>query len=196
MTNSIDTAALSQLGLLQQPSQSSSGNNKLGQADFMKLMITQLQNQAPFQPMQSSEFLGQLAQFGTVSGIDDVKSAVDALSGTLTSAQTLQAASLVDRHVMVPAKEAWLPPGDSVSGAIDVPAGTSSVTVGVYDLSGRLVANLPIDGTSAGQHAFQWDGTQNDGAPAPSGYYELRAVGTVNGQSTALGTSCPDGSRA
>ena len=98
MTNSIDTATLSQLGLLQQPSQSSGSSDKLGQADFMRLMITQLRNQDPFKPMQSGEFLGQLAQFGTVSGIDDVRSALEALSGSVTASQTLQAASLVDRR--------------------------------------------------------------------------------------------------
>jgi flagellar basal-body rod modification protein FlgD len=188
MTNTIDTATLSQLGLLQQPSQSTGSRDKLGQADFMRLMITQLRNQDPFQPMQSGEFLGQLAQFGTVSGIDDVRSALEALSGSVTASQTLQAASLVDRHVLVPAKEAWLPPSGKVEGAVDVPPGTSSIAVGVYDLGGTLVATLPIDSTSAGQHALEWTGELPDGSQAPSGYYELRAVGTVDGASTALDT--------
>jgi flagellar basal-body rod modification protein FlgD len=149
-------------------------------------MITQLRNQDPFAPMESGEFLGQLAQFGTVSGIEDMRGALEGLTKAMAGNQTMQAASLVDRLAFVPAREAWLPPGGSVQGAADVPPGTTNATVSIYDMNGGLIARQSVPVTGASPGGFVWDGTMNDGQPAPSGYYELRATGDIGGTSTAL----------
>ena len=185
MPNTIDSDALRGLGLMRQQ-QSAQGSEELGQDEFLRLMITQLRNQDPFSPMESGEFLGQLAQFGTVSGIDEVRGALESLGTAMTASQTMQAASLVDRLAFVPASEAWLPPGGSVRGAADVPPGTSHATLGIYDMNGQLVAtrSLPVTGESVG--AFEWDGLMDNGESAPSGYYELRATGDVANASVAL----------
>ncbi len=183
MSNTIDNSTLQQLGLAQRGPEKP--RDKLGQEDFMRLMITQLRNQDPFAPMESGEFLGQLAQFGTVSGIEDMRKSFEGLSGALAGNQTLQAASLVDRDVLVPAREGWLPPGGKLAGAVDVPPGASSVTVGVYDMSGRLVTPLPVAESAGGRVAFEWDG-EIAGGSAPPGFYELRASGTVSGQALEL----------
>ncbi len=184
MSSTIDNNALSQLGLAQRAADKP--RDKLGQEDFMRLMITQLSNQDPFSPMESGEFLGQLAQFGTVSGIEDMRDSFAELSGAIAGNQTLQAASLVDRDVLVPAREGWLPPDGTLKGAVEVPAGAGDVTVGVYDLAGRLVTRLPIDQPGEGQRAFAWDGTLAEGGQAPPGFYELRAAGSIAGTSTEL----------
>ena len=70
MSNTIDTSLLSQLGYSQRATQGP--DEQLGQEDFLRLMLAQLDNQDPFAPMESGEFLGQLAQFGTVSGISEM----------------------------------------------------------------------------------------------------------------------------
>ena len=185
MTNAINTDALSQLGLLQQREVSTAAD-ELGQAQFLELMIAQLRNQDPFKPMESGEFLGQLAQFGTVSGIEEVRGALESLTHAMSANQTMQAAGLVDRQAFVPAREAWLPPGGTVSGAVVVPPGTTGATLGIYDMNGRLIASrsVPTTGDEAG--SYVWDGLMDDGQTAPSGYYELRATGDVGGTSTAL----------
>ncbi|HEU4618215.1 MAG TPA: flagellar hook capping FlgD N-terminal domain-containing protein, partial [Gammaproteobacteria bacterium] len=79
MTSGIDGTLLRGLGLTGRTDESAGAQSpdKLGQADFLRLMITQLRNQDPFKPMESGEFLGQIAQFGTVSGIDEVRTAVE-----------------------------------------------------------------------------------------------------------------------
>lgn len=182
MTSQIDTQALNQLGLGQRGAEKS--REKLGQADFMRLMITQLRNQDPFSPMESGEFLGQLAQFGTVSGIEDMRRSFEQLAGAIAGNQTLQAASLVDREVAVPSREAWLPPEGSLNGAVDVPRGAGGVSVGIYDLSGRLVTSLPVDNAGGGRATFTWDGELPDGRRAAPGFYELRATGDLAGTST------------
>ena len=75
-------------------------NDELGQEDFLTLMISQFRNQDPFEPMDNGDFLGQLAQFGTVSGIENLNSAFAGLAGSIQSEQALQAANLVGRDVL------------------------------------------------------------------------------------------------
>lgn len=70
---------------------------QLGQDQFMKLMLTQLKNQDPLKPLESTEFLSQLAQFSTVTGIQDVKGAVTDMVGSLRASQALQGAGLIGR---------------------------------------------------------------------------------------------------
>ena len=184
--STIDTNTLEQAGLLRQP-KAEPKQGTLGQEQFLELMVTQLRNQDPFKPLESGEFLGQLAQFGTVSGIEDLQQSFKGFAGSMTSNQALQAAGLVGRQVYVPAQEAWLPPDGEVTGAVDNPAGARDVMVGVYDFSGRLVRTIAAEGNGP-RAAFHWDGTDMEGAPAAPGFYELRAVGRQGDATESLDT--------
>ena len=82
-----------------------SGTNKatdLGLNTFLKLMVTQLNNQDPFKPMENGDFLGQIAQFGSVTGLEKLNQNFESLAGSITSGQALQARGLVEREVLVP----------------------------------------------------------------------------------------------
>ena len=89
----------------------------LGQGDFLTLMTTQLKNQDPFKPLDSGAFLGQLAQFGTVSGLAGLQTSFDSLKTSLISNQALQAASLVGRAALVDSSTMATGAGQSVGGA-------------------------------------------------------------------------------
>ncbi len=186
------------LGLaLQQPA----AKQSLGQDDFLRLMTTQLQNQDPFKPMESGEFLGQIAQFSTVSGIQEMQQSFETLAASLSSSQTLQAASLVGRSVLVPSDIGYLPAGGELQAAAYLPAG-GQLVVDVVDASGQVVRNLDFGLQSAGVTRFTWDGRSNAGETLAEGSYSLRArlvqgsaqqslstmaVGRV--ESVAIGTS-------
>ncbi|TAL42573.1 MAG: flagellar hook assembly protein FlgD, partial [Methylovulum sp.] len=71
----------------------------LSQDEFLKLMTTQMTHQDPTKPMQNGEFLSQMAQFGTVSGIQDLQQSFKDFSASISSDQALQASSLVGRTV-------------------------------------------------------------------------------------------------
>jgi flagellar basal-body rod modification protein FlgD len=167
-------------------SDESAGDGRLLQEDFLDLMVTQLRNQDPFKPMESGDFLGQLAQFGTVSGIDGLESAFEGLANSLSSNQALQAANLVGRKVLLSANIAPLTEDASLQGAVDLPASADQVTIGVYESSGRLVKQLNLGPNPSGVVEFSWDGMGDDGKPAPQGLYELRAEVTSGGQTQAL----------
>ncbi len=160
--------------------------DRLLQEDFLDLLVTQLQNQDPFKPMESGEFLGQLAQFGTVSGIGDLESAFRGLADSLTSSQALQAANLVDRQVLLASNIAPLNESGSMHGAVELPSAAEQVTVGVHDASGRLVKKLSLGKQTEGLAQFSWDGFGDDGKRAADGLYELRAEVITAGATQAV----------
>lgn len=184
--SAIDTDLLGKLGLSREPAAAARSKDRLGQADFLKLMTTQLQNQDPFKPMESGDFLGQLAQFGTVSGIEDLQRSFKGFSQSIYSSQALQAASLVDREVMVPVDMAMLDPELGQWGAADVPSSTNDLVIGVYDQAGSLVRRMPLGPRGAGLAEFRWDGRDESGQLAAPGIYEFRAEAHGAGRTEAL----------
>jgi flagellar basal-body rod modification protein FlgD len=159
--------------------------DQLGQAEFLELMIAQLKNQDPFKAMDPSQFLGQLAQFGTVSGIQDMQAAFGTLSDAMRSSQVLDGATMVGREVLLPSDEVTLPAEGSVRGALDVPTGTTALQVNIRDVNGTLVRRMTLP-TTAGLNDFTWDGIADNGTRAPAGAYSLEAVANVAGKSGSL----------
>jgi flagellar basal-body rod modification protein FlgD len=159
--------------------------DQLGQAEFLELMIAQLKNQDPFKAMDPSQFLGQLAQFGTVSGIQEMQSAFATLSDSMRASQVLDGATMVGRDVLVASDGVTLPAEGSVRGAIDVPAETAQVQIKVTDASGQLVRTMTLpDGE--GLVEFEWNGIKDDGSRAAAGEYGVEAVANVGGEIYSL----------
>lgn len=167
---------------------SSKNKTELGQSDFLNLMIAQLENQDPSNPVENEDFVAQMAQFSTLTGMQELNSSFATLSQTLLQGQTLEAASLVGKDVLVPASTAELSQGQSVSGAVDIASSASQVKVDIYSASGELVRTLELGSLSAGLHEFEWNGLLADGSAAPAGRYEFRTSSQMNGSITALST--------
>src|ERR1700741_111746 len=91
--------------------------DQLGQAEFLELMIAQLKNQDPFKAMDPSQFLGQLAQFGTVSGIQEMQAAFGTLLDAMRSSQVLDGSAMIGRDVLVASEGATLQAEGPVRGA-------------------------------------------------------------------------------
>lgn len=179
-------SALSDLGLAQRDTRSQKAN--LGQEDFLKLMTTQLTHQDPFKPMESGEFLGQIAQFSTVSGIQSLNNSFAGLSGSLSSAQALQASGLVGHGVLVPSTEAYLQDGNEVEGAVELNA-SGQVQVLVTDASGAVVRHIDLGLQPAGLAPFTWDGRDDAGRALEEGHYALSAqLDTGSGAVQSAGT--------
>ena len=184
MTSIQDAAILDELGL----SRSLAGEGRtteLGQEDFLKLMTTQLKNQDPFEPMENGEFMGQLAQFGTVSGIEEIRTELQNLAGSLVSNQAMQAAGMLGRDVLVPTGQGMLTGGGTIDGAVELPNSVSSLNIGIYDQSGQLIRDIGLGSQSPGMVAFSWDGLATDGSAVPPGRYEVRAEAISGGVNEA-----------
>ena len=160
----------------------------LGQEDFLHLMLTQLKNQDPFKPMESGEFLGQLAQFGTVQGLAGLQTSFDGLSSSLVSNQALQASALVGRSALVRATALGVVEGQSVAGAVELPSSAAAVSVAIRDGRGQTIRTLELGARTEGLVTFAWDGLDDAGAPAPAGRYSFTAAYRSGNESVAADT--------
>ena len=159
---------------------------QISQSDFLSLIIAQLKNQDPTQPADPNQFVNELASLSEVSGINGMESSMGNLSSTMQSSQLLSGTGLIGRHVLAPGTTAALNAGGSVSGAVQAPAGATSVTIQITDPSGALVRTLQVAPQSSGLTDFTWDGTTNAGTPAPAGTYTFSAAAASGATQTSL----------
>lgn len=184
MIAAVNTEQLDQLGLSIKKEDKKS--KELGQEDFLKLMTTQLQNQDPFKPMENGEFLGQIAQFGMVNGIQDLQKSFSSLGSSLVSNQALQASSLVGRTVLVEGEGVHLSQSQSVSGILELPTSANSVVVEIKDEAGQVINQVNLGQQKAGSLQFTWDGTNANGERVTSGMYSMRAIAATGDEQTGL----------
>lgn len=167
---------------------STKDDKKLGQEDFLALMIAQIQNQDPFEPLDNGEFLSQIAQFSTVTGIQDLQESFASLASSLTSNQALQASALVGRDVLVRSDVGALSAGGTLQGAIVLPASTDTATIKITSQAGELIRELPLGAQRAGTLEFAWDGLLEDGSKVAPGVYKITATARIDGEDVALPT--------
>lgn len=148
---------------------------ELGQSDFLKLMITQFQNQDPFKPMENGEFLGQIAQFSTVSGIEDLNSGFESLSTSIQDEQALKAASLVGRTVVAETNVGYLGSNKPLNGSVEIDGYVSAVQIDIKDASGAVIQRLNLGEQRGGIVEFSWNGQDGRGEQRGPGNYELEA---------------------
>jgi len=155
------------------PPPASAPRDDLGQEDFLKLMITQFRNQDPFEPMDNGQFLGQIAQFGTVNGIEELNSAFAGLQDSILSEQALQATSLVGHAVLATSNSGFLADEGELAGAVELDSSVSNLEVEISDLSGQVVRRLELGEQPPGLVRFSWDGNDADGERAAAGAYQI-----------------------
>lgn len=166
----------------------SASSVSLGGANFLTLMLAQLKNQDPTSPVDSNQFLNELAQLSEVQGIQQLNSSFTSLQNSLVSSQALQASSLLGHQAMVASSTGTLASaGGTISGAVGVPQTTSDVVLNISNSSGVLLGSIDLGPQSAGLANFSWNGKLADGTAAPAGTYTLSAqVAGVSG-----GTAVP-----
>lgn len=148
------------------------GLQELGSDQFIALMVAQMRNQDPMKPTEPSEFLGQLAQFSTVSGVRAMQDSMTDMVTAMRSSQMLSGTSLVGRDVLAASRVINHDGVSAVSGAIEVPLGVSSATMMIKDSYGALVRRIPLS-TQTGLNDFAWDGKNDAGAAVPPGRYSV-----------------------
>jgi flagellar basal-body rod modification protein FlgD len=151
---------------------------------FMKLLVTQMKNQDPLNPLDNAQVTSQLAQLSTVTGIDKVNTTLEALMGSFQSGQSLQAANMIGRGVLVPGAAVTLSGSQAVLGVeLAEPADKLSVTI--RDSAGTAVRTLELGGRDAGVMPLVWDGKTDSGDTAADGKYQFDVAATRGGQKTS-----------
>jgi flagellar basal-body rod modification protein FlgD len=136
---------------------SASTTNAAGSEDrFLKLLVAQLSNQDPMNPMDNAQMTSQMAQISTVTGVQQVNQSIASLSAQLASMQMLQSSSLVGRNVLVDG--ANLPvSGGKAAGAVDLLAAADNVKIDILSAGGKVIDTINLGAQSAGRHLFDWD---------------------------------------
>ena len=136
--------------------------DKLGQEDFLKLMTTQLQNQDPFAPMENGEFIAQMAQFSTVTGITSMDESLKNVAAKLGETRIATAANMLGHSVLVPGKIARADDDGSVNGVIDLPSAATNVNVVFKSKNGEILDTINLGNQSSGLVGFAWHGASKD----------------------------------
>jgi flagellar basal-body rod modification protein FlgD len=145
---------------------------------FLKLLVTQLKNQDPMNPMENAELTSQLAQMSTVEGISKLNTTLSALSRT---SQMLQGASLVGHSVLAEGSNLELTTSGAVGG-IEFASAADSVKVTIKDEDGNTVKVLDLGKQESGLARFVWDGKSTTGALQAAGSYSFSVTATAGGK--------------
>ena len=157
------------------------------QNSFMTLLTAQLQNQDPLNPMDSGQMTSQLAQISTVEGINQLNATLQALNTSMTSNQSMSAAtSLIGHNVLVPGSTITLSSGSSATAGVQLSQGVDTLTVAIQNSAGQTVRTLQLGSQQAGVLPITWDGLTTSGATAAPGTYTFTATATQGGNNVPV----------
>ena len=162
---------------------------------FLKLLVTQLQNQDPLSPMDNAQLTSQIAQINTVTGIATLNTSVKALSGSFLQMQSLQGAALIGKDVVVPGNQLDIANGNG-QGGFELTSAADAVKVEVLSPAGRVLDTLNLGAQSSGTHGFDWAAGKYDASSgltfrvtATSGATALTSTALMRDKVNAVSTA-------
>ena len=162
---------------------------------FLKLLVAQLNNQDPMNPMDNAQMTSQMAQINTVSGIQQLNETMKSMAGQFTSMQVMQGASMIGHGVMVKSNTLSIDAGKA-RGAIDLEGNASNVNVQILSPGGQVLDTISLGTKAAGRHPFTWDASGYSGGGNPtfkviatSGKQSVAATALAQDTITSIGTS-------
>jgi flagellar basal-body rod modification protein FlgD len=155
----------------------------LGKEDFLRLLTVQLRAQNPLNPMDSTAFTAQLAQFSSLEQLTNINGQLTNMISSQTSLQNTMAVGLIGKRVKVAGNTVQL--NGQADLRYSLPGDASKVTISIYDATGSLVQQKNLAGQTAGEHNILWDGKDKDGFTRSAGQY-LFAVDAVDGNGQVL----------
>jgi len=154
---------------------------------FLKLLVTQMKNQDPLNPMDNAQVTSQMAQLSTVSGIDKLNDTLAALSTSMKASHSMQASSMIGHVVVVPGSKMELKNGKGAA-ALDLAQPADNVTVHIKDAAGNVVRKLDLGSQPTGMLAIQWDGLSDASVPLKDGNYQFSASAQLGLEKSNINT--------
>ena len=161
-------------------------NQVASQDDFLKLLITQLQNQDPLQPMDNQEFAAQLATFNSLGQLIEINDKLGAMNNGQGSMNQYNAASLIGKQITSAGNQVGVSAGAASNIGYQLGANATKVVVTVFNANGEIVRRIDAGARSAGEQTLAWDGKDSAGKSVRPGVYgfDINAV-DVNGKRIA-----------
>jgi flagellar basal-body rod modification protein FlgD len=140
-------------------SATSATNADATQDRFLKLLVAQLNNQDPMNPMDNAQMTTQMTQINTVAGIESLNTTLKGMAAQYSAMQTMQGVGLIGREALVAGTQLGFD-GTVGKGAFRLPAAAANVQLDVIGKDGSVLDTLDFGGLTAGQHSFNWDGSE------------------------------------
>jgi flagellar basal-body rod modification protein FlgD len=153
------------------------------QNEFLTLFTTQLKNQDPLNPMDSSQMTSQLAQISTVSGVQQLDNTLQTMMTSNTALETAQSAGLIGHQVMGPGSTFNLPATGGTELGVSLQSPADSVKLTILNSQGVPVQAYDLGAQSNTVVTLPWDGSNSGGGSSPAGNYSVNVQATLNGKS-------------
>jgi len=154
------------------------GEEMLGKNDFLRLLITQMRYQNPWEPLNNTEFTAQLAQFSSLEQLRNVNNNLRHLQRVQSSLSTAQALGFIGKKVKALGSFAELRDGNSEDLILELPSEAKEMIIRIYTSEGSLVRTINMGAQPAGRQTFHWDGKDAHGNKLADGIYTFSISAT------------------
>jgi flagellar basal-body rod modification protein FlgD len=163
-------------GYVPETSTKAAQNDLLSQDVFMNLLVTQLKNQDPLNPMENQEFVQQLASLSTVEQLKTANENLTSLGLYQSSINNAQSVSMIGKEVKAKGSSVWLDSSSNAKIYYKLDDNAAAVEISIFDARGNVVKTINQSGVAAGDHDVTWDGCDSNGSPLPSGSYKFEVT--------------------
>ena len=164
---------------------SSAATATLGQSDFLKLMTAQMRNQDPFNPVDNTQMVAQMAQFSSLAGISEMSTTLKAISDKLGGATASDAVAYIGRTVLTAGDVAYGRGAGGIAGAVELGAASSKTVITIADANGAVLKQIALGPQKAGTVGYDWDGRTDAGEDAGAGPFTVSVAAQNNGKPVA-----------
>jgi flagellar basal-body rod modification protein FlgD len=151
----------------------STPSSALGKDDFLELLVVQLQNQDPLNPLDDKEFIAQLAQFSSLEQMSNVASGIEALTKTVSRQDSLSAVSYIGKNVVAEGNTVSKLDSGITPVYFTLSDSAATVSINVYDQNNNIVKTETLNSMQEGEYTFSWDGLDYNGKKADNGQYKV-----------------------
>ncbi|KQM74214.1 MULTISPECIES: flagellar hook assembly protein FlgD [unclassified Sphingomonas] len=188
MASSFDST-LSNLGITRASTAATtttaSNSTTLNQSDFLKLMTAQMQNQDPFNPVDNTQMVAQMAQFSSLAGISEMSSTMKSIAEKLNATSASDAMGYVGKTVLTAGDTAYGRTSGGLAGGIELAAAASNVNVTITDANGGVLKTMSLGSADKGTVNYDWDGKTATGEDAGTGPFKVIVNAQNNGTTVA-----------
>ena len=170
-----------------QPTSAANPTAQLDQNAFLRLMTTQLTTQDPFNPVDNTQMIAQMAQFSQVAGIAEMNRSLQTIVDSLTGSRIGDVANWIGRSMLTESEIATPLRDGSYAGEVELASAADAVTVSLVDENGSVVRNMDLGSRPAGPVHFAWDGLNEAGEPAAGGPLQVIVTASSAGQPVEAG---------
>lgn len=188
---------MSILGLNQVGSQAAQTSEKkstsMGKDDFLQLLVTQLQAQDPLNPMDSTGFTAQLAQFSSLEELQNINETLGDVGNSQTILTNSQAVDYIGKQIQAVGDQLYLNGGEPVPIEFNIDEDAAGVYIKIYNQYGDFVQDIDAGPMTAGQQHVDWDGLNYQNQQAPDGIYRYEAMAMDENGDTVAATTFTTG---